>query len=1142
MIKFIKKLNSMVVVAVLVLFFGLFGVAFAPCVQTGTSNLLDEYNIFDHALSEMLNEYNDFKTETVSLLSVEQEETSKINRLIVNTSQDIDDYGAVAKAEFKDYHIFQYKTADDAENAYQNLSQIENVEVGFDYVVSLNDFESEIEVEATYNYNSWGADYIGYKTYVESMLAQYSQNNLNNVVVAVLDSGINTSHVLFKDRILHEYGKNYTTEKSSTGYAYEDYNGHGTHVSGTIAEATLSNVKILPLKVLNSQGKGLVSMIVSAINYAITLADSALPGLKVMNMSIGVDDSSSDDGYSAGAKSTSLNNAVINAYNNGILSVVSAGNENRNTSYAVPANVDCAITVSAVKESYDFTTGKNLVFHGQWFDGGYSNYGEHVDFCAPGTYIKSTYIGSSTSTAILSGTSMAAPHVTAAVALVYSNPFYKDLNFDDLNTLLRQNADKSDLYTRGIYPVSSFERDDYYGYGLICVKGIGLVSSGYVTFSETNEFQSSEVSLSLEYDVDINPAKGEYIKIYYTTQEDVVALDMNSNNTLLYSDSNPIKISKTTKITAAAFVFDSHNALIKKSYSSSQIYYFDNYDLMSNFSFEEVSGGLALTKYSGKLTTLKLQEKFNSKKIVAIDETAFNGANVETLYLPENDGFKINNKAFYSNSIIKKIIAKNSLQIGNEAFRYCKNLEDLEIDKVTKIGDFALANNSKIKDLFLPNVIDIGQHAFSGTNISTILVGQNLASLKDQSSLSLLKIYGYAGTVAESFAYNNNIEFCDLSLRIVDELNKKKIIKQSDNLELNLGFVGYLPTYSIVSDIVSKTAVLTNNGEHDYSLKISLNNLELGEHTLKVDIEDAFGNKISSSNCQINVLNNTVETCVLNFDNGNYNVYLDGDLISSSTTLFKGYSYEISILPDNGYVLKKVYFNDEEINSTTTINVVGDITLVAETDERETLNVNFVKDVGGKVLVDGQESEISTIAVARTSTLSFSVEPEDGYRVVSVVVNGQMVYPISGYTYSIENVVEDLDVEVKFALMDCKVKLMYGRGGSVFERHTSALAQETAEKTEYVSYGSNLVYDIVCSDGYAVDFVTVNGEKINVKDNTIVLENITEDCEIIVSFKTVVASLFDSEHSTILNYFIIFAALFVVFVVARILLLVFRRR
>ena len=109
--------------------------------------------------------------------------------------------------------------------------------------------------------------------------------NLPQLVVAVLDTGLDSDHSWFLNRIA-DGGANYSPSTSKTAYEWEDVNGHGTHVSGIITDLTLNNVKILPIKVLGDNGYGYQSSIVLGINYVIDLKQDGM-NICAMNMSLG---------------------------------------------------------------------------------------------------------------------------------------------------------------------------------------------------------------------------------------------------------------------------------------------------------------------------------------------------------------------------------------------------------------------------------------------------------------------------------------------------------------------------------------------------------------------------------------------------------------------------------------------------------------------------------------------------------------------------------------------------------------------------------------------------------------------------------------------------------------------------------------
>ncbi len=236
-----------------------------------------------------------------------------------------------------------------------------------------------------------------------------------NTVIAVIDTGIDYNHVDLASNIwinTDEIAGN-GVDDDSNGYVDDirgwnfaannnnpmDDNGHGTHVAGTIGAVGNNGVgiagvawgiKMMALKFLDGSGSGDLSDAIAAIDYA------RVNGAKVINASWG-----------SSSFSTALQSAIQRFQDFGGIFVAAAGNDAANNSSkpSFPANYSLANVISVGAS----TSSGSLA--------SFSNYGTNVDIAAPGSNIYSTMPGNRY--ASLSGTSMAAPHVAGAIALLW---------------------------------------------------------------------------------------------------------------------------------------------------------------------------------------------------------------------------------------------------------------------------------------------------------------------------------------------------------------------------------------------------------------------------------------------------------------------------------------------------------------------------------------------------------------------------------------------------------------------------------------------------------------------------------------------------------------------------------------------------
>jgi subtilisin family serine protease/PKD repeat protein len=268
--------------------------------------------------------------------------------------------------------------------------------------------------------------------------ANYAWNTTlgsSDIIVAVVDTGVDYTHPDLAGNYL-ALGYDWVNDDP---YPLDDF-GHGTHCAGIIAAvinnsigiAGLAQVKIMAEKVLDDWGYGSDDWVANGIIHA---ADY---GAKIISMSLG--------GY---GYSRLLHEAVKYAYDDGVLLVAAAGNDNVNLK-SYPAAYEEVVAVSATNQN-DLKA---------WF----SNWGEWIELAAPGVSIYSTMptyhvtlndYGYLNNYDYMGGTSMACPHVAGTAALIWSQ--YPDATNDWVRTQLRCTID--DLGVSGF--------DEYYGYGRV---------------------------------------------------------------------------------------------------------------------------------------------------------------------------------------------------------------------------------------------------------------------------------------------------------------------------------------------------------------------------------------------------------------------------------------------------------------------------------------------------------------------------------------------------------------------------------------------------------------------------------------------------------------------------------------------------
>lgn len=292
----------------------------------------------------------------------------------------------VKRFEKEGLELIKLEKTKDVKGAIEKLKKMKGIEFAEpDYIVRANYIPDD-----TYFYLMWGLNNTG-NIDIDAPEAWDIERGESSVTVAVIDTGVQTNHPDLAGQFVTGY--DFYFDDTSVYDGLDD--DHGTHVAGTIAAIDNSigvigvapNIKIMPLKFLGPDG-GYISDAIDAINYA------KQNGADIINASWG-----------GGGYSESLKNAIESF---GGVFVVAAGNNktdtDKNPYYPASYTSSNIISVAAI-DKYGALAS-------------FSNYGlNSVDIAAPGVDIASTYPDSY---AYMSGTSMAAPHVSGIIALLKS--------------------------------------------------------------------------------------------------------------------------------------------------------------------------------------------------------------------------------------------------------------------------------------------------------------------------------------------------------------------------------------------------------------------------------------------------------------------------------------------------------------------------------------------------------------------------------------------------------------------------------------------------------------------------------------------------------------------------------------------------
>ncbi len=472
----------------------------------------------------------------------------------------------------------------------------------------------------------------GYLDYLNMGYAWASYTG-SGITVAVIDTGIDTDHPEFAGRI-SEYSYNATQDKIVKDYndwsLIEDEQGHGTAVTGVIAAAMdgsgivgiAPNVEIIVIKAeCDANGSFLRgSDLIFGLYYAIER------DARVVNMSFGT--------Y---ASVNPFADAVQLAYDSDIICVAAAGNDSTSR-LCWPAADEHVIGVGALNG---------------WELADYSNFGENVDLCAPGTTYTTLMDGKYGN---MTGTSLASPIAAGAMALLLQNNPY--ITFDDVAEILYASC----------YDLGDLGRDWYYGFGALDMSALLLEERGKITYDMlTDELENMESLFIQGHPLQELPEPERLYAVF---------------DGWYYDDT----------------FTQEYNYYVDKFYGEEVTLYakWVNEDDGVPYTYVVLDDGtVEIRSYTGHRRYITIPEIIEGRVVSSIGDSAFAGqTRLREVNLPSG-----------------------LTHIGQSAFQGCTNLLNIKIpENVTEIGEGAFSSNVRLSTVaFLGNskLETVGREAFA---------------------------------------------------------------------------------------------------------------------------------------------------------------------------------------------------------------------------------------------------------------------------------------------------------------------------------------------------------------------------------------------------------------------------------------------
>ncbi|MBR0414716.1 MAG: S8 family serine peptidase [Clostridia bacterium] len=606
-------------------------------------------------------------------------------RIILKASADIPRYGNAEYIKgYRNLYVFQYPSHAQAEEALAYYSELPAVQwVQWD---KLHEAKGECMRS------------VGVKETMEYIAEQSIETAA--LKVAVIDTGVDTKSELYQNCGGRLVDTGYNT--ANTGYrwtAHDDF-GHGTNVCEIIYANTPESVSVYAYKALNMDGEG------DEISVAMCIDKAIEDGNSVINLSLG----------GAGETDPCIKEALQRAYAADITVVVAAGNESVNVAECTPACEDEVLCVAAIDRNGNPES--------------YSNFGDGVDFCAPGDSVTTTYsiarneyeeeiFGREIEYEGCTGTSFATPFVAAAAATVKAvHPQYRSA---DIEQALKDSCYTGEqLYSNdSIHPLEGrlFEflcrgAGDYHAITRLVQNppdnalyyGNGMPEPGVAIGMERCREVAFTQDIGANEEVFVEMSAEEDSRIFYTEDG---SFPYNSETVQQYTQAEEGgTVAQPLEIQGFACL----RAVACKSGKSPSIVTAAEFFAQRHASQEELTIGADgyITQYTGNDSSIVIPETINGIQVTGLgaDFTAPT-AQLNAITLPDS----AKRVLCHMPQTLVYFKAPGLEQIGDECFADT-NLAIIEAPSVTKIGKNAF-RETLIRQAYFPHArIDNGAFYF----------------------------------------------------------------------------------------------------------------------------------------------------------------------------------------------------------------------------------------------------------------------------------------------------------------------------------------------------------------------------------------------------------------------------------------------